>query len=401
MLQTNLNTFSPKHHTKEVAENPFPIFKKGSSIAVIGAGAFGSWTALYLLRNGFKVTLVDAWGPGHARSSSGDETRVIRSTYGANEIYFDLNVRALALWKENQIRLGKQFFHNTGVVWFCYEEKTPLVDDSIPFATRHEMQYEYLTLSEIKKRFPLIHVDDLHHAYFDPFGGYLKARESVQAVADAFVNEGGRYLQAQVQPGRTIEERLDSVTLSNGNYLQADNYIFACGSWLGKLFPNILSDIITCTKQEVYYFGVPAEKATGFDNLPVWVDVDGKDFYYGIPGNAYRGFKLGVDIRGEKFDPTSGDHTYNSETLAKARAFVAHRFPDLKNAPLTESRVCPYENSPDGNFVFDLLPGTINAFILGGGSGHGFKHGPALGELVANVLAGKEKIPSLFLLKSR
>ena len=400
MSLPNLNTFAPKSLSHEIDENIFPVFTKGSSIVVVGAGAFGSWTALYLLRNGFNVTLVDAWGPGNSRSSSGDETRVIRSTYGANEIYFDLNVSALALWKENQHHFGKQLFFNTGVLWFCYEENTPLVDDSIPFANRHGMEYEYLTPAELKTRFPYIHVEDLHHAYFDPYGGYLRARESVQLVGEAFIKEGGTYLQSQVKPGKIYASELSNIIFSNGNTLMADAYIFACGSWLGKMFPGFLHNVITCTKQEVYYFGVPAANAPTFENLPVWVDVDGKDFYYGIPGNAHRGFKIGVDIRGEMFDPTSGDHTYTPSILIKAREFIAHRFPDLKNAPLSESRVCPYENSPDGNFIFDLIPETTNAFVLGGGSGHGFKHSPALGKLVAGVLSGKEKIPSLFLLNS-
>ena len=143
---------------------------------------------------------------------------------------------------------------------------------------------------------------------------------------------------------------------------------------------------------------MPADKNLIFENLPVWVDVDGRDFYYGIPGNNNRGFKIGVDIRGVEFDPTNGDRVYSPKTLTKAREFVTHRFPDMLNAPLIESRVCPYENSPDGNFIFDLLPGTSNAFILGGGSGHGFKHGPALGQLVAEAIAGQCKIPGLFLL---
>jgi monomeric sarcosine oxidase len=401
VLLPNLNTFSPKNPLQEIAENFFPSFTKGASIVVVGAGAFGSWTALHLLRNGFKVTLIDAWGPGNARSSSGDETRVIRSTYGANEIYFDLNVHALSLWKENQRHFGKQLFFNTGVLWFCYNKNTPLVDDSIPFANKHGMEYEYLAPAELKNRFPQIHVEDLHHAYYDPFGGYLKARESVQLVGEAFIKEGGTYIQSQVKPGKINASTLTNIIFSNGNTLQADAYIFACGSWLGKMFPEFLNNVITCTKQEVYYFGVPAAESLAFENIPVWVDVDGKDFYYGIPGNAHRGFKIGVDIRGETFDPTSGDHLYTASTLTKAREFIAHRFPDLKNAPLSESRVCPYENSPDGNFIFDLVPETKNAFVLGGGSGHGFKHTPALGKLIAEVLSGKEKIPSLFLLNSK
>ncbi len=263
------------------------------------------------------------------------------------------------------------------------------------------MEYRYMTPGEIKNKFPQINVNDLHHAYFDPFGGYLKGKESISLVNRAFLKEGGNYMQSHVQPGKVIGERLDCITLSNGRNLQADAYIFACGSWLGKLFPEILGNVITCTKQEVYYFGVPSTDSLMFENLPVWVDVDGINFYYGIPGNEHRGFKIGVDIRGEVFDPTSGDRTYVPETLKNARDFLAHRFPRLKNAPLLESRVCPYENSPDGNFIFDLLPETINTFILGGGSGHGFKHGPALGYLVAQVLAGEKKSPALFSLLSK
>lgn len=397
---SNTNTFAP-HYPRENNQKHFNKVNPGASITVVGAGVFGSWAAYSLLRKGFNVTIVDAWGPAHSRSSSGDETRVIRSTYGANEIYFDLNVKALALWKNLQDRTGRQIFHNTGVLWFCYQEKCDVVDDSIQFAEKHKMEYEYLSQSDIKKRFPLIRADDLHHAWFDPFGGYLHARESVQLVNQLFIDEGGHYIQAHALPGKVSGNRLIDLQLSNGNKLRSDAYVFACGSWLGKLFPQELGDVITCTKQEVYYFGVPAEKASSFEKLPVWVDVDGKDFYYGIPGNSYRGFKLGVDIRGPEFDPTNGDRLYSPESLRKARQFIGHRFPDLHNAPLTENRVCPYENSPDGNFIFDLLPGTSNAFILGGGSGHGFKHGPALGDLVADAFADGDNIPGLFLLDSR
>jgi glycine/D-amino acid oxidase-like deaminating enzyme len=390
------NTFSPHFHktTGKVLE---PL-KQGSTIVVIGAGAFGGWASLYLLRSKFNVTLVDAWGPGNSRSSSGDETRVIRSTYGANEFYFDMNVRALQLWKEHEQRWKKKLFQNKGVLWMCYEEVAPIVDDSHAFAKKHNMEYERLSVTEIEKRYAIVNTNDLHHAWFDSYGGCLKARESMQAVHKAFIEEGGKYIQSNAVPGKIENGRIKEITLSNGNTLQADAFIFACGSWLGTLFPEVLGNTITCTKQEVYYFGVPKERAEAFEKFPVWVDVDGKDFYYGIPGNNYRGFKIGVDTRGESFDPTTGDRTANPEVLAKARKFIEHRFPGLKNAPVVENRVCPYENSPDGNFLFDHHPEASNLFFLGGGSGHGFMHGPALGELVSQIITGKSSIPVDFLL---
>lgn len=377
------NTFAPPPTFLRPTVNRL---SPSSTVVVIGAGAFGGWTALHLLRRGLRVTLVDAWGPGHSRSSSGDETRVIRSTYGNNKFYFDLNVRALELWKENEKKWGKKLFHNAGVLWLCYQESTPLVDDSLPFAAAHGMPLEYLDLRELSKRYPLVNTEDLHHGWLDPYGGYLMARESARTVVDAFVLEGGTWMQAHARPGKITNGRMEKLELSTGASLQADAYVFACGPWMGTIFPDVLKDVITCTKQEAYYFGVPESESERYDAMPAWVDVDGDDYYYGIPGNASRGFKIGVDRRGEIFDPTHGDRLANQQVLERARTFIAHRFPGLKNAPLVENRVCPYENSPDGNFIFDKHPDASNVIFLGGGSGHGFKHGPALGEHVANTL---------------
>ena len=261
-----LNTFSPV--SGNALGKPTESLPKGSKVSVIGAGAFGGWTALFLLRKGYAVTLIDAWGPGNSRSSSGDETRVIRSTYGANEFYFDLNVRALELWKEHEQRWNRKLFQNKGVLWYCYQSSTPLVDDSVPFTQKHNMEYEKLTPSEVQKRYPIVNTADLSHAWFDPHGGCLQAREACQAVQKAFVQEGGTFIQAKAIPGKTERNQLQSVKLSTGDELRADAFIFACGSWLGKLFPEVLGTIITCTKQEVYYFGVPHQQASTFDKLP-------------------------------------------------------------------------------------------------------------------------------------
>ncbi|MEQ8303827.1 MAG: FAD-dependent oxidoreductase [Cyclobacteriaceae bacterium] len=385
MTKHNTNTFAPSSRRIDQHQIGLP---NGSSIAVVGAGAFGGWSALHLQRRGFKVTLIDAWGAGNSRSSSGDETRVIRSTYGDNEFYFDLNVRALQLWKEEQERWNKKFFFNTGVLWFCYDETSSLVNDSIPFAKKHAMEYERLSTTALKSRFPIVNTDNLHHGWYDQHGGYLKARESSLAVQEAFVSEGGNFIQAYALPGKFASGALHSIQLSNNKSLSADAYLFACGSWMGQVFPEVLAERITCTKQEVFYFGVPKEHAALYDNMPAWVDLDGEDFYYGIPGNANRGFKIGVDRRGEKFDPTSGERISNPQVLADARKFIQMRFPGLRGAPVVECRVCPYENSPDGNFIFESHPDADNLWFLGGGSGHGFKHGPALGEMVAKSFKG-------------
>ncbi len=205
-------------------------------------------------------------------------------------------------------------------------------------------------------------------------------------MLDGFLAEGGEYREAAVIPGDLDNRKWDSLSLSDGSRLRADRYVFACGPWLGKLFPQTIGNHIRPTRQDVFFFGAPAgDERFSEASLPVWADHRDR-FIYGIPGSQGRGFKVADDTRGPEFDPTSGERTVSAEGLRAIREYVAFRFPALKDAPLLESRVCQYENSPDNNFIIDRHPGRENVWLLGGGSGHGFKHGPALGEMVSGLV---------------
>jgi glycine/D-amino acid oxidase-like deaminating enzyme len=185
---------------------------------------------------------------------------------------------------------------------------------------------------------------------------------------------------------------LHSLALSDGSHLKADYYVFACGPWLGKLFPQAVGDLVQATKQDIFFFGTPAGDDRFSDaHLPVWGD-HRDHFFYGIPGSDRRGFKIADDTRGPAFDPTNGERVVSPETLRDIREYVGFRFPALKDAPLVETRVCQYEQTPDSHFIIDRHPVAANAWIVGGGSGHGFKHGPAVGEMVAEMIL-KEREP--------
>jgi glycine/D-amino acid oxidase-like deaminating enzyme len=401
--QAELATFAPevKAGFEEKIKSVALIPSMQTHVAVIGAGVFGGWTALQLLRQGLKVTLLDAWGAGNSRSSSGDETRVIRCMYGANEMYFDLTLRAISLWQNFEKQINKKLFYKTGVLWFLYQPQDETIDAALPLLEKNGLNYEKMSVQEAASRYPAIQVADLNHVFLEKEAGYLKARESCQAVAEAFVKEGGVYKQLSALPGKIEGEQLKEVQLSDGSTLQADAYVFACGPWLGQLFTEVTGSILYSARQEVYYFGTPATQSALFDTLPVWIDWDIHDtVYYGIPSSTHRGFKTAYDRKGggELFDPTHGERTITPAELQRARAFLAHRFPALKNAPLTESRVCQYPNSPDGNFILDTHPQATNTWLLGGGSGHGFKMGPALGEMAAQIILSQRNLPSLFAL---
>jgi len=363
---------------------------KKPHVVVIGAGAFGGWTALFLQRQGARVTLVDAWGPGNSRASSGGETRVIRATYGPRAIYTRMSARALTLWKEHEKRWRRQLFHGIGVLWLV-ESDDQYEKAALPILREAHVRFEELQGPEVARRYPQINCDRVRWAIFENDGGYLTARRACAAVLEGFLAEGGggEYRQLAVQTPAPSGGQLSGVVLSDGSRVTADSFVFACGPWLGSLFPDIIGDRVRATRQEVFFFGTPpGDQRFTESAMPVWAD-HGTTFMYGIPGNEWRGFKVADDTRGPIFDPTTGERTPTPAALQTARAYLGYRFPALKDAPLLEARVCQYEESPDEHFIIDRHPGAANTWLIGGGSGHGFKHGPAVGELVARlVLSG-------------
>ncbi len=367
--------------------------KRKLHVAVIGAGAFGGWTALYLLRRGTRVTLIDAWGPGNSRASSGGETRVIRGTYGPNQPYTLMAARALQLWREHERKWKRQILHRIGVLWMAGDDDA-WEHGSLAALKEARIPYERLSARELAKRWPQINFEEVQWGIFEPEGGFLTARAACQGVVEGFVAEGGLYREAAVLANELESGFHKGVRLSDGSKLKADRFVFTCGPWMGKLFHQTIGRKIQSTKQDVFFFGPPSGDPRFDDqHLPVWADHRGR-FMYGIPGNQGRGFKVADDTRGPAFDPTSGERAVSEQRLSLARKYLAFRFPSMKDAPLLETRVCQYEQTPDSHFIIDRHPAAEHVWLVGGGSGHGFKHGPALGEMVAKlVLEEKEAEP--------
>jgi glycine/D-amino acid oxidase-like deaminating enzyme len=290
--------------------------------------------------------------------------------------------RAMALWNEHQQRWKHRLMHQIGVLWMAADGDDEFERGSIVELREAGIRYEELSHAAMKERWPQINLEDVPWGIYEPEGGFLSARLSCQVVVEGFVAEGGEFRLAAVQ-GDLENSSWDAVNLSDGSKLAADAYVFACGPWLARLFPHAIGDRVKVTKQDMFFFGPPAgDDRFSESRLPVWGD-HRAPFMYGIPGNDGRGFKIADDTRGPEFDPTSGERTVSAESLQAVRQYMAFRFPGMKDAPLIETRVCQYEQSPGGNFIVDQHPAAENVWIVGGGSGHGFKHGPALGEMVA------------------
>jgi monomeric sarcosine oxidase len=352
------------------------------TIVVAGAGAFGVWTAWHLARAGHAVTLVDVDAPGHPRSSSGGETRIIRMGYGKREIYTRMSMRSLAPWRELSARADRPLFVETGFLWMAHDEDA-LSMSTIATLERCEVPHERLTCAQMESRWPQISFDRIAWGIHEPTSGVLMSRRAVDAVAREAVRAGAVLRTGKVAPpsGRG---RLGALVTESGERFPADAFVFACGSWLPKLFPDVLGGRIFVTRQEVHYFAPPpADARFAPPALPTWIDFN--DEIYGMPDIESRGFKMAIDRHGPAFDPDSGDRTQVA-TLPEVRRLLAMRFPALAGAPHVGFEVCQYENTSNGDLLVDRHPAFENVVLVGGGSGHGFKHGPAVGEIAARLV---------------
>jgi sarcosine oxidase len=363
-------------------------------VAVVGAGVFGAWTALALARRGKRVVLMEAYGPGHSRASSGDESRIIRMGYGADEIYTRWAQRSLVKWKELFAAIpNDRLFCPTGVLWLA-EAGNASQRATAEVLAEYGVEFEELDRAALVARYRQINFDGIGSGIYEPESGVLMARRAVAATVDEAVRLGVEYRVAEALEPRKMG-KISEVKTSRGESLSAGEFVFACGAWLGKVFPDILAERIFPTRQVVFYIGQPpGDERFSPPALPTFLFKT--DESYGMPNLAMRGLKIALDRHGERVDPDTQSRIVTQSEVERIQKYMGYRFPALKDAPIVETRVCQYENTSSGDFLIDRHPELSNVWLVGGGSGHGFKHGPAVGEYVAGQILDGEKAEQRF-----
>ena len=363
-------------------------------VAVIGAGAFGGWTAYHLRRAGARVLLVDMLGPGNSRSTSGDETRGVRSSYAERNSWIAWANDAMIRWRawdeEHAGRHGRLFFPTGDLIL------RPTVDGPLQQTlTNWDSQgvpYERLTPEDVGRRWPQISTWRLPVAVFERNAGVVRSRRACEAVAAEFTRLGGELRLARVEPGRRDGSRLLDVRSTNGDAIGAGTFVFACGPWLPKVLPDVMRNRMLTPLGHVFYYGVPAgDRRFEYPNCPSF-NVPGVTGWPGLPIDN-RGFRVRVGGR-PPIDPDLSDRWIDIEYHDRPRNVLCDRFPALLDAPLLETRACHYESSVDRNFIVDRCPGLTNAWIAGGGSAEGFKFGPVIGEYIARRVLGRPTDPA-------
>jgi glycine/D-amino acid oxidase-like deaminating enzyme len=291
-------------------------------------------------------------------------------------------MRSLPLWREFFARIGRDLFHRTGVLWLSHD-KDPYTQQLFEVLSRNGIVCENLVADEIKGRWPQLHFDDVTWGVLEPESGVLMARNAVQALVREVTQNGVDYSMEAVLPSRG-RGKLAEVKTSAGNSVSAGTFIFACGPWLPKIFPELLAERIFPSRQEVFFLGPPpGSQEFCVPNMPVWLHHTHPDLAYALPDIENRGFKIAFDRHGAEFDPDAGSRVVGASAVEHLRAYLDKHVPALRHAPVVETRVCQYENTSNGDFLVDRHPEFENVWIAGGGSGHGFKHGPALGEYLS------------------
>jgi len=308
-----------------------------SSASIVGAGIFGASLAYRLVRDGWDVTLYERHEPGHERAASGGESRLIRFSHGSDAWYTRSALRARDLWRELEVESGRELFVECGVLWLGRREdgweaasEVVLREEGVPV--------ERLQADEGERFFPSFEQGDLEFLLWEPEAGVLRAAEATMATAEAAQNAGVRLVQTEALPGQ----------------VEGDVVVWACGAWLLGLFPGLVP--LRVTRQSLFF--VRTDDRWRASEIPAWVDYD---------------------------------RAAEDEAQVAALAYAAERFPALRDATVASSKICPYALTPDTNFIVAPHPELGGNWILGGGSGHGFKHGPALAEYAARVISAEER----------
>ncbi|WP_157249173.1 NAD(P)/FAD-dependent oxidoreductase [Nonomuraea typhae] len=353
------------------------------SVIVVGAGIWGASLALRLAETGWQVTLVEQHKPGHLRQSSAGETRLLRTAHGGDAWYTQLAWQARDGWRRLEEKAGEELYLEAGMMWFA---QTP---DGWEHASAQTMKdlgipCEILEPDEGGRFFPDFRGDGLSFLLWEPNAGVIRARRATQVTARLAVQAGAELVRGRAVPAA------GGVAI-DGVVRTADRVVWAAGAWL----PEVFDVPVTVTKQDTLNFAVPPEWTV--PGTPAWVDYEASAYGHGDVDGV--GMKATSDADGEPYEPENGSRVVERRSEERSREYLARRFPSLAQAPVLFSQVCPYALTPDGEWIIaETEPGV---WLMGGDSGHGFKHAPVLAEYVAGVLAGEHAPEARFGLHER
>ena len=358
-------------------------------VGIVGAGIFGMAAAMELRRRGHSVTLFDQGEVPYENASSTDVSKAIRRTwYGDDDSYVELVERAASQWRAWEKRSGMQVYHQVGqlVITASFEPGTPM-HESVKYLRERGAQIEVLSGKQAGARFPQFAIRDCEVCIHDAWGGYIESGRAVSCLAGLAREDGVDIVERA--PVSRVEDASDGaiVALPDRTAL-FDRVVVAAGVWTGRLLPE-LAEHVRVTHQQMVLIEVEDAELFGPGRMPVWsVDPD-TGGWYGFPVLREGYAKVSLEPVGEPVDPDL-DRQGTAEFADQTLEFLRERLPEMAKGKVVGGRSCLYANTPDDHFVIDRAPGYRRVLAAGGGSGHGFKFGGSIGEVIADTVEERD-----------
>jgi glycine/D-amino acid oxidase-like deaminating enzyme len=362
----------------------------GLEIVVVGSGVFGASSALELALRGHKVTLLDPGPLPRPIASSTDISKAVRMDYGSDDLYMALMEEGLRRWDRWNLQWGEELYHEDGFLFLTSGEMRPgdFEYESFQLLQRRGHRVERMNSNALQGRYPAWNAPKYSDGYYNRRAGWAESGRVVEhLVADALaagvVLRNGLSLKELMER----EAKITGVASDQGEEFRADYVVLAAGPWSPSLFPP-LAAWMRPVAQPIFYFRPDDPGPYLPERFPVWAADLSKTGWYGFPATRDGIVKVSNHGPGREVSPDdSRETTPGAESFC--RAFLEMTFPGLAGAPLVSSRTCLYCDSWDGNFYIDHVPDLPGLVVATGGSGHGFKFAPVLGEIIADVVERK------------
>jgi len=364
---------------------------RNDAVVVVGAGVFGAATALELRERGYAVTLVDRAPVPHVDASSTDVSKMIRMDYGADVFYHELAEAALDGWDRWNADWPEPLYHAEGFLVLAPEPMRPGAFEYESRRVLFERGYapERVDATLLAERFPAWNAGRYPDGYMSPRGGWAESGAVVVRLLELCAVAGVAVRTESGVAGLVEgDAAVEGVRLDDGERIPADHVVVAAGAWTPLLVPSA-APLMRSVAQPVLHFGVERPddwRGTRFP--PFAADISGTG-WYGFPALDDGRLKLGHHGEGNDVHPDRRGEV-SEEHVAHARAFLSESIPSLAAAPLVGTRVCLYCDTFDGDLLIDRVPGHEGLTVASGGSGHGFKFAPVIGQIVADALEGAD-----------
>ncbi|MEW6208619.1 MAG: N-methyl-L-tryptophan oxidase [Acidobacteriota bacterium] len=353
-------------------------------ICIIGGGVMGASAACEVARCGATVALIDQAALPNPRAASVDHSKVFRFSY-PDPLYVRMAVESKRLWRAIEDETRSHLLTETGLLLIGRDQ--PSFEIRCCDTLRSlDLEAEMLDSNETAKRFPQFDKEAFRYSVFDPSGAILHAEKSVRALIDA-----ARRLGVSVIENQRVMGIREGEVIAQGTRVACGQVMVASGPWTRRLLPEIADKLFT-TRQEVFYFEPQQPDDYEIGRFPVFIEL-GSGFY-GFPVHHRGAMKIANHNKGERIDADLRDETIDEKSVEHCREFFSRFIPGLADARLRETRVCVYNNTADDDFIIDWHQRLKSVLIVTGFSGHGFKFGPLVGRIAADLLArGKTSYP--------